>query len=197
VLGVLRVYAAKEIPTFETSNTKRYLDNLDSVLGAISTLRRAAAPAKPQQVDLAELIDNLLAREALNRSVQLQTAGPRPCLAVTDSALLSIVVTNGLRNAVESTEACAPELTGPVIINWGATDVDYWISIIDHGRGIQASIDRVFEVGSSSKPGHLGMGLPTARQAARSLHGDVWIAPRKESGVAFEVRWPKNKANAR
>ena len=46
------------------------------------------------------------------------------------------------------------------------------------------------EIGSTTKAGHLGMGLATAQQALISLGGSVRLIP-AERGVRFEMRWPK------
>jgi signal transduction histidine kinase len=92
---------------------------------------------------------------------------------------------------MEATESVDMPDRLPVVINWNRTDQDFWVSILDHGAGLKANLERIFDIGTSSKRGHLGMGLAIARQAVMSMGGDVVISPREEAGVKLEIRWPR------
>jgi signal transduction histidine kinase len=191
LLGKARLYARREIPNFTSSRVKQQLDTLDALLNAVSDLRRAAVPAKLEEIELSAVIREVKEQEAEKRAVEVQLAGPSPFTVIADRGRLWLALTNGLRNAIESTEAVATQDRRPVIINWNMTERDYWISIIDHGIGLKAGLTKIFEIGASSKPHHLGMGLPVVHQAVLSLRGEVTISPREDVGVKFEIRWPK------
>lgn len=111
-----------------------------------------------------------------------------------DDSLVEVAVRNGLRNSIEATEAAAggSGKLENVVINWGETEKDYWIAILDHGNGLPPGSERIFDIGSSTKEGHFGMGLALAKRAAWSLRGDITLTPRKDGGVKFEFRWARD-----
>jgi sensor histidine kinase regulating citrate/malate metabolism len=101
-----------------------------------------------------------------------------------------MAVTNGLRNAIEACLPVATEDHKPaIIVNWGATDRDYWISILDEGVGFHGKISGAFEIGTSTK-GHSGHGLPNIRSAMLSLSGTADLIPQNEKGCALYLTWP-------
>jgi signal transduction histidine kinase len=191
LVGTARLYAKREIPHFDESKTKKQFELLDTLLAAISDLRTASGPAKPIEIDLSGLIREVRERETQNHGGDVQLAGPSSFNVIADRGRLLLAIANGLRNALEATRSVEETGRRSIVINWNRTDQDYWISIIDHGIGLKASLERIFDIGSSSKKGHLGMGLAIARQAVMSMGGDITISPRDESGVTFEIRWPR------
>ena len=109
---------------------------------------------------------------------------------------MKLIVANGLRNAIEATESVADsaKLSNRIVISWGETDRDYWIAIVDWGPGLPLGIDRMFDIGSTTQRGHLGMGLAIAERAALSLTGKVTLTPREDKGARYEFRWPRRTA---
>ena len=76
------------------------------------------------------------------------------------------------------------------MVSWGTTDVDNWVSIVDVGIGFKGNVQRAFDIGTTTKAGHHGMGLAIANQAIVSMGGGIILVP-NERGVRFEMRWPK------
>jgi signal transduction histidine kinase len=102
-----------------------------------------------------------------------------------------LCLSNGLRNAIEATAGAGGDLGNrPITISWGHTDVDCWVSIMDLGVGFKGNLQRAFEMGTTTKSGHLGMGLAIAYQALASMSGRLMLVP-NQRGVRFEMRWPK------
>ena len=194
VLGVLKVFARKEIPEYEKSQTFLQILRLERLLGAIDTLRRAASPPNVVELDLAEVIRRVAETEqrSAQTSVAIEFGGPRPFIVLGDHALIELAVTNGVRNALESTRAVEHDRKPPVVITWGDTERDYWVAVLDEGLGIPAGrTSSVFEIGITSKRDHLGMGLALAKQAVTSLRGEVSLTPRTPRGAAYRFSWPK------
>ena len=191
LLGSLRLSAASEIGTFEESQTKQNLDRLDEFLSALGRLRRAASAPEITEFSLDTCIGRCIDETAKPDALQLLRAGPRQCVVEGDSSLISLCVSNGLRNAIEATVATGtPFEDAPITVSWGTTDVDHWVSIVDQGIGIKGVIQKVFEIGTTTKENHLGMGLAIVHQSMVSLGGKVVLVP-NERGVRFEIRWPK------
>ena len=191
VLGTLRLAAEGEIQNFADSNTSRNLDRLDDLLAAFSRLRRAASAPKSEEFSLDEVVQRCIQETQVPNGMLIQKAGPLQCIVTGDSSLVSLCLTNGLRNAIEATAALSEDAKKPPIaIAWGQTDIDYWISIVDSGVGFKGNLQRAFELGTTTKEGHLGMGLAIANQALGSMGGKLLLVPNAR-GVRFEMRWPK------
>jgi signal transduction histidine kinase len=191
ILGSLRLAAEAEIPEFESSRTRKSIERLDEFLAALSRLRRAASSPKSEEFSLDNLVDRCVNEVPRPAGLQVKKIGPQQCIVEGDSGLVAICVCNGLRNAVESTVASTADLQErPIAIAWGTTNTDYWVSIVDLGIGFKGSLVKAFEMGTTTKEGHLGMGLAIAEQAMISLGGRSLLVP-NERGVRFEIRWPK------
>lgn|ERR1035437_7738882 len=191
LLGAMRLNAEAEIVDFTTSRTRRSLDRLDELLSAFSRLRRAAAAPRAEEFALDELVQRCVQETLLPEGVVVKKAGPQPCVVEGDSSLISMCLANGLRNSVEATVAAGGDRSStPITVAWGHTDVDCWVSVVDLGVGFRGSIQRALEMGTTTKEGHLGMGLAIANQALASMGGRLLLVP-NQRGVRFEMRWPK------
>lgn len=191
ILGTLRLSAEAEVEGFESSETRRAIERLDDFLSALSRLRQAASAPKIQEFSLDDLIVRCVQETARPSGVQILKTGSVPCIVEGDGALIGLCISNGLRNAVEATMATGTDTTQlPVTVAWGTTDLDYWVSIVDLGIGFKGNLQRAFEIGTTSKDGHLGMGLAIAQQSMTSMQGRVLLVP-NERGVRFEMRWPR------
>lgn len=192
ILGALRLSAETEMANFEGSDTKRGLERMEALVAGLARLRQAASAPKLEDFALDQCIFAWIAEEVGQKPVGVLRAGPQETVVEGDKGLVCLAFVNGLRNAVDATLALPvederyPEIT----VNWGATDIDVWVAIVDAGVGFRGSLSRAFEIGSTTKAGHLGMGLATAQQAMTSLGGSVRLIP-GERGVRFEMRWPK------
>ncbi len=192
ILGSLRLSAEADVPNFEASDTARGLDRLDALVASLSRLRRAASAPKVEELALDRCIYAWVEEEAAGKPVRVLRAGPQDCTVEGDKGLICLSFVNGLRNAIDATKALGiendkyPDIT----VNWGATDIDAWVAIVDSGVGFRGNVARAFDIGSTTKAGHLGMGLATAQQAMTSMDGSVRLIP-GERGVRFEMRWPK------
>lgn len=191
VLGTLRLAAEGEVQNFSKSDTCRNLDRLDNLLAAFSRLRRAASAPKVEEFSLDEAVQRCIQETQIPDGIQIQKAGPLQCIVNGDSSLISLCLANGLRNAIEATAALSEDTRKPPIaVAWGQTDIDHWISVVDSGVGFKGNLRRAFEMGTTTKEGHLGMGLAIANQALGSMGGKLLLVPNAR-GVRFEMRWPK------
>lgn len=192
VVGRLDVCASREIPNYASSRTKAEWTRLRDLLSAIDKLGQAAAPPVYAEFDFVDLLERVVSSERDGVQSQVEMAGPRPFIVLGSAELIELIVSNAVRNAIEASEE--PGSAEPIVVSWGDTDRDYWLSILDRGRGFPHGFSKIFDIGSTTKKGHLGMGLALARQAALSLNGHLSLAPREPIGVKFEFRWPHMNA---
>ena len=110
----------------------------------------------------------------------------------TESATRSVELADpgvGLTTPMSTVVRSSPS----IVINYGITDRDYWVVVLDDGIGLPAGADQVFEMWATgkSKSKHFGIGLPLARRAMATLGGTVELRPREQGGAACEIRWPQ------
>ncbi len=190
LVGSLKLAAQGDIANYETSLTKTVIDRLDSLLEALARLRRAASAPRMEEFDLSVFLDELLAELDPRPPIVVQRVGPDHLILIGDKTLLRMCVLNGLRNAVDATLALADGVEqAPLTLAWGSTNKEAWVSIVDLGIGFAGSIQRAFDIGTTTKEGHLGMGLAITQQSMKSMSGRVLLVPNKR-GTRFELRWP-------
>ena len=190
-VGLIAATAAREVSDYEHSKTKRHVDNLKRVFEAIEQLKGASAVPRPEEFDLAELIADIVSAEAGDSQVEISMHGAKPMLINSDRALLRLAVSNGIRNAIEAILDTTYSEPYPMVVTWGETDIDYWVSVLDYGPGFAGPSEAAFGVGKTTKKGHSGFGLTIARQAIETLGGYCTLQPATEGGTRFEVRWER------
>lgn len=189
VFGLLRAAASEEIPDRSKSPTWIYLEYLKKILLGIQSLRIAASTPNLEEFDLAQLIAEVAETEVPSDKATVSLVGHQPLICRNDASLLRLALANGLRNAVDALDGVRlPEGAHSIIVAWGQTDIDYWITVIDKGRGLELRSDAAFNTGNTTKKGHPGMGLSIARRAMDSLEGTANLEA-KEDGTHFELRW--------
>lgn len=190
IMGRLDVWARQEFSGYPSSSTKREWDRLERLMKAIDMLGKAAAPPSLREFDLAQLIADIVNSEvADHRNMKVDLHGPSPCWVRGSSELLDLIISNGVRNAIES--VLEIEEHRSIVVTWGETERDNWVSVLDRGKGLPLGIQNIFELGSTTKKGHLGVGLAQAKQASITLRGELRLSPSKGGGAQYEFRWPK------
>lgn len=187
-LGRARLYAKEEISEYETSRTYRELNRLKHFLDGIENLGTAAGAPSLEEVDLGSLLSE--EGSALGETIEALTVvveGSANQPIATDPALVRLAVSNALKNATES--AVDPAAPGRITISWGITGSEVYVAVFDNGIGVTEGAD-LFEIGATSKRGHIGLGLAIARQASRSLGGDCTLVNLEADVTRFEMRFP-------
>ena len=190
-VGLIAAAAAREVPNYVHSKTKRHVENLKRVFDAIEQLKGAAAVPRPEEFDLAELVDDIVSAEVGDSLMEVAMHGAKPMLINSDRALVRLAVSNGIRNAFESVLDTDYSDPYPIVVTWGETDIDYWVAVLDYGPGLAGPTESAFGIGKTTKKGHSGFGLTIARQAIETLGGYCTLQPAKEGGTRFEVRWER------
>jgi signal transduction histidine kinase len=191
-IGQIRLAGQREVPQFAESRVKTHLDHLERIIQGITQLRQASATPRIEEFDLATLIKNVAVQENDSQEIQISFQGPQPFMIRSDQRLLSLAIGNGVRNAIEAVKGTA-HVREPhaIVIAWGSSDVDCWISILDRGPGIAGPTQAAFNIGRTTKHGHSGFGLPITRQAMDSLDGTATLEPAEGGGARLELRWDR------
>lgn len=192
IAGAIALAASRDLPDYAHSATKAQIDRLDKQLEGISRLKAAAAAPKMAQFSLGSWVKELVAEEASDTDFSISLVGPENLVVEGDPKLLRLAVCNGLRNAIEAVQDRPLEFdngAARIVVSWESTDVECWVAIKDDGPGLTAAATDALPIGRTTKVGHGGMGLMTAKQAMESHGGSVSLSPGAQGGALFEVRW--------
>ncbi len=190
-VGLIASAAAREVPEYLDSRTKKHMDTIKRIFEVIEQLKSAAAVPRPSEFDLAELLAEIVSEVAGNGPVKVSLLGSKPMLITSDPALLRLAISNGIRNALEAVTGAPGDEPHPIVVNWGETDIDYWVGVLDRGPGVIGPAEAAFGIGKTTKKGHSGFGLAIARQAIETLGGACTLQPATEGGARFEIRWER------
>lgn len=111
IIGSIRVFAQKEIANFAQSKTKQELEKLDEVISTFEDWRKVEQTHVFSEVKVFDVISSEVERISSKSKVHIQIDVPRDLVYVMSPALLSIIISNALRNAVESSNVVAPTKT--------------------------------------------------------------------------------------
>lgn len=190
LIGDIEQASRSDMPHFEGSKTQVAIGQIRLQTEAIIKLYNASKPASIEEFDLSTAIRNCLPHDLNHQLCEINFIGHEAIIVQGDPALIAVAVTNTLRNAIEASLPVADIINRPkIIVNWGVTDRENWITIIDEGVGFIGNIGAAFEIGTSTK-GHSGHGLPAAKAAMLSLSGQIEMIPQKDRGCAINLSWP-------
>lgn len=192
-IGLLASIISQEVPNYEDSASKLRVEKLQDIFDGIESLKKATSTPQPVEMDLASFIRDLVEIEREDRNIEASFVGAQPMVIVCDRGLLALALCNGIKNAIEAAASVSSNTRTPmIIVSWGQTDIDYWITVIDNGPGVPQNSSRSFNLGETTKPGHLGFGLSIARQAIETMHGTIELRNSGADGAAYELRWSLN-----
>ena len=190
IVGALRLEVASEMPNHEGTKTFKLLNRLTEVMSAVRTLKKAASVPNYSEFDLASLVSEL--RDTLpigHEGIQIRIAGPRPFLVEADRDQMSLVITNGLKNAIEAVREHSFRDPPELVLNWGRAGYENWLVLMDTGPGFSGDPGAALKLGNTNKEDHIGYGLAMALQAMHSMEGVVQLSNNADGGAKFELRW--------
>jgi two-component system phosphate regulon sensor histidine kinase PhoR len=169
----------------EADLVSKIIDNLRQ-LGDIET---GVISLDITRFDLAELIDDSLARLALDRELRLDV--PRDLFIATDKAKLSQALGNVLDNAAKFSPPGTPiDLTASV-------DGEITISVRDRGPGISPEhwsrvFERFYKIDRARprEAGGFGLGLAITKHLVQALGGRIWTEAARDGGQIFSIALP-------
>ncbi len=189
-VGLLKYSAQKEVADYKDSDTRSNLLRLDAVIAGINSLRDASVSKSMEFFNVKAFLEAARDDVVPTDAIRLYFDGSSGLEMEGDINLLNLAFCNGLKNAVE-----AAVITGnpePIIVSWGQTEIENYITILDEGDGIEGPQEAAFEIGKTNKKGHSGFGLAIARMAMTTMLGTVNLYPARLGGMRFDIRWPKN-----
>jgi signal transduction histidine kinase len=175
IAGAIAYYADDEFEEYGSSKTRLHVERLAEMLRAIETLGKVSANPHFETIEMRRLLADVVEGERAAYGLDVRLEGPTTLLLQVDPGLIRVIVGNGIKNACESISNVTDRSTS-VSVLFGATDRDAWVTVADTGIGLPSGSSSVlFEMGTSTKEDHLGMGLTLAAEAARALGGKLHL----------------------
>ena len=188
-LGSQELYAAKS-SSAEQAKLKQGLETIHKtgteLLAFVNNYRRFTHVPKPQPALF--YVEPFLERMAMlcNHEVEIETA-PKDLLAYADESLISHVVTNLLKNAVEAFNGSQSEPTTKASIRLNAYTNEQEAIIIDVSNNAGLIPDdiasHIFIPFFTTKPEGSGIGLSLSRQIMRVSGGSLSLHQDKAQGI--------------
>lgn len=142
---------------------------------------------EPREVDLTNVVAEAIGHLRRPDGVEVSAASER-VNGAGDHLELSLATLCLLENAVE-----AGARSIHVVCRSSEGD-GALIEVIDDGPGLGDAADRAFEHFFSTKPGHLGLGLPMAKRLADRSGGSVALHAVADGGVRAVITLPRSTA---
>ncbi len=177
----------------ELQEAEREVEHLARLLTALLTLAREGdEPGRGRRVSLAWVASRaherwLPAAEQEGRSLELVGNGDAGISASEED--VAILLDNLIENALRYGG-------GPVSVDWGETNGEAWLAVLDEGPGLAAGEEeRLFErfargTAGSGRAG-TGLGLAIVQALARRWRGRAELHNRLEGGARAQVSFPR------
>ncbi|GAB1044641.1 MAG: hypothetical protein SPiBPW_30100 [Shewanella algae] len=193
IIGSLKVFAEREVNNYPISRVKHELDKLDEVLETFEDWRRVEQSPTFRNVNVYEIILTEVERISPKSKVEIRIDVSKDLFYVLSPALLRIILSNALRNAVESSNQPTAREKNPIIIRGGSTADSVWFSIIDDGLGLKSEKAILLKSRHTTKPGNRGLGLAIINKAVISMGGKWNLVDSKPHGAELYFEVPERK----
>ncbi len=190
-LRVLERDLVPQLPEGGGQRIERLRDRLERIYGDmvqyLKILQQDGDP--PDLVDLNEVVSKVLfLASASLRGIDVQTRlSDRLPGIVAPPNQLSEVLLNIVINAVEAQQG---QDDAALLVETTADAAEVRVTIADNGPGLHGKIDRMFELGYTTKEFGSGIGLAHASNLVAALGGRIEAGDREEGGARFTVVLP-------
>jgi C4-dicarboxylate-specific signal transduction histidine kinase len=195
IAATIDYFANAEWDDYRGSKTQANVNRLGRFIKAIDKLGSISGSPHLRRIELSRVIARCVEAEQVAHDQIIEIDGPRSLTSTTDPDLVELILSNAMKNACEA--VALPEVSLPkVSIVFGGTDRDVWINVVDNGVGLPLGTSgQLFAIGSTTKEGHLGMGLALAAEAAKSIGARVNLSS-SSAGAKFELLIPTSEVRS-
>ncbi|PSU62898.1 sensor histidine kinase [Photobacterium phosphoreum] len=192
IIGSLELAASKELILYDSSKTKNEIERLQELIDMFSAWKRAELRPNYRLVNIYSIVSEEVQRlEEKNSELSFVKNIDHELTFSLDVSLVRTIISNALRNAVESSKQVIGRDIGPIVINSGCMDRSLWLSVIDDGIGLSQSEEVLFQSRYTTKVGNSGLGLSIVKKSISSMKG-VWnLKNSLPNGAEFYFEIPK------
>lgn len=177
---------------------RKLMENLQHITDIVSMQQSVGGTSSiMERIYCSELIDlalSMIFPLSKNKEIQVIKNIGDHSMITSDRAKLLQILTNLLKNAVESISSKPEPQGGQIRISVDALDRHtIRLMIADNGSGIEEHLlDKIFSFGFTTKAKGHGFGLHSAALTVRELGGRLWAESKgKNQGALFVLTLPK------
>lgn len=180
----------EKVKEFTMSLTQQ-IDTMSSIASAFSTYANMPAQ-KDETLNLIKITK--LALDIFNEEYLIFNSEEKEIIVKLDRSQLIRVVTNLVKNAIQSVEGSQSPRVEVKVYSKGQTA---FIEVLDNGMGIpNDNKERIFEPKFTTKSSGMGLGLAMVKSIIENYKGKITLQSEVEKGSVFRVEFPKfNNSN--
>jgi signal transduction histidine kinase len=178
----------KELTGRVSATIIEQIDNLSYIASEFSNFAKMPE-AKPQELDLNELINRAVELYRNEQHIELTITTPPETLYVySDKSQLLRVCNNLLENARHAIEECE---NGRIEVSLATDNSNALLAIKDNGHGIPHDVaKKLFQPYFTTKTSGTGLGLAMTRKIIEFWKGEIWFDTEEGKGTTFYIRLP-------
>lgn len=164
------------------------INNLSVIATEFGEFARIGS-ARPEEIDLSELVRNVVAPFAADGAIQIVYNVPAEAVHVTaDRSQLVRIITNLMKNA---TQAIPEDRQGHIAVRLAVIGDNAVLSVADNGTGISKEAqEKLFTPYFTTKTSGTGLGLAMSRQMVEAWGGNIRYETAQGKGTTFIITLP-------
>lgn len=192
LIGSLELVASKEVNDFNNSRVKNEITRLQELVDTFTAWKKSEESPKYQNLRIYNIVADELERIKQKENYIFEVNIPTDLDFEADNFMLRTILSNSLRNAIESHKSVLDRVANLILINAGILEnKNLWISIIDEGIGLPENQTKLFKSPFTTKPGSRGFGLTIVAKSIKSMKGTWDLKNSSPYGAAFYFEIPK------
>jgi len=175
----------KEKVQILTSALLQQIETINEITDAFSDFAKMPI-ADNSELDVVKVVTNTI---DIFSSYHIDFKTNKPdIIRVMDNIHLSRVITNLLKNAIQSEKESEPL---HITVTLFEDDEKLLISIKDNGKGISETIkNKIFEPKFTTKNSGMGLGLAMVKKIINDYNGKIWFETKENEGTTFFIELP-------
>ncbi|KJF93404.1 hypothetical protein UB33_05730 [Photobacterium angustum] len=194
IIGSLELSAARELQSYDNSRTKREIGRLQEMVEMFSAWRRAEQRPNYRKVNVYSLVYDEVQRGCDKApDIEIVVNIDDDLSFDLDCSLTQTIISNALRNAIESTKQVLHRSPRGILVSSGLTDTHFWLSVIDDGIGLPESEEVLLKSRYTTKVGNTGLGLSIVNKSISSMNGTWNLKNSLPNGAEFYFEIPRGE----
>lgn len=191
IIGSLEVSAATEIANYDKSKVAAEIECLKGLVDMFEAWKKAESPPYFKNINIFERVDSEIKRFGSQNEKYFLNQIKSDLVFEVDSTLFRTIISNALRNALESNMQVNDRNPLKIIVNGGISDTYLWVSIIDDGVGLPDTQANLAKVNYSTKAKGRGFGLSIVLKSINAMKGRMNLEKSNPHGACFYFEIPQ------